>query len=126
MESNESVKRAHLGPVDHTTIAGKTITAVIEGGSDDGDCLLLSFSDGSYAVIDTYASDDAAVIYSGGLNLWYFQESAEKLLELDVVTQAEYDRWRRKVEDQAAKRAEQERKDYERLKAKFEGLSNER
>ena len=121
MESNESVKRPHLGPVDHTTIAGKTINAVIEGESDDGDCLLLSFSDGSYAVIQSYASDDAAVIYSGDLNLWDFQKSAGRLLELGVVTQAEYDRWRQRVEGQAAKQLEQDRRDYERLKAKFEG-----
>ena len=99
MESNESVKRAYLGPVDYARIAGKTITAVIEGESDPDDCLLLSFSDGSYAVIDTYVSDDAAVIYNGDLSLWDFQRSADRLLELGVVTQAEYDRWRRKVEE---------------------------
>ena len=110
---------------DIAELAGKTI----ERCADIGDMLVLTFLDGTCVAIHSVAYGDdysIGVPELGDIGLWD-KGGVHALTSIGVITLSEQSEWlaARKAADEKvkARRETNEREEYERLKAKFEGKS---
>jgi hypothetical protein len=98
-------------------LSGQKIKKVLTNHADK---VLLIFEDGKFSMIYAYEHDEEFYIEDGEFYIDEWDSHIDELIELNVITQSQYDQFKNKLIEREEKRKAARKAEYERLKAEFE------